>query len=46
MLLGPQTVDSGGGPVGMTEIVNFLIAGSIAWYAWQRGMTELFGPRS
>ena len=46
MLLGPQAVDSGGGPVGMTEIVNFLIAGSIAWYAWQRGMTELFGPRS
>ena len=45
MLLGPQTVDSGGGPVGMTEIVNFLIAGSIAWYAWQRGMTKLFGPR-
>lgn len=45
MLLGPQIVETGAGFVGMTEIVNFLISGSIAWYAWQRGMTQLFGPR-
>jgi hypothetical protein len=45
MLLGPQMVETGAGLVGMTEIVNFLISGSIAWYAWQRGMTQLFGPR-
>jgi hypothetical protein len=46
MFLGPQLAGSGAGPVGMAEIVNFLIAGSIAWYAWQRGMTALFGPRA
>jgi hypothetical protein len=45
MLLGPQMLETGAGLVGMTEIVNFLISGSIAWYAWQRGMTQLFGPR-
>ena len=43
MFAGPQL--AGAGPVGLAEIVNFLIAGSIAWYAWQRGMTALFGPR-
>ena len=31
--------------VGVAEIANFLIAGAIAWFAWQRGMTALFGPR-
>ena len=45
-MLAPQAIETGAGQVGMAEIVNFLIAGSIAWYAWQRGMTELFGPRS
>lgn len=46
MFLGPQMVDTGAGFVGMSEIANFLISGSIAWYAWQRGMTELFGKKS
>ncbi len=46
MFLGPQMVDTGAGFVGMSEIANFLICGSIAWYAWQRGMTELFGKKS
>ncbi len=45
MVPGPQIVENGGGLVGMPEIFNFLISGSIAWYAWQRGMTQLFGPR-
>ena len=44
-MLAPQAIESGAGLVGMTEIVNFLISGSIAWYAWHRGMTALFGPR-
>ena len=39
-----QALD-GGGMLGVAEIVNFVIAGSIAWYAWQRGMTQLFGRR-
>lgn len=34
---------AGYGPLGVAEIVNFVIAGSIAWYAWQRGMAQLFG---
>ncbi|HSN51284.1 MAG TPA: hypothetical protein VLS87_02050 [Woeseiaceae bacterium] len=38
-----QMLDTGTGVLGVPELVNFLIAGSIAWYAWQRGMTELFG---
>ena len=45
-MLAPRAIETGAGLVGMAEIVNFLIAGSIAWYAWQRGMTKLFGPRS
>ena len=44
-MLAPHAIDAGGGPVGTAGIVNFVISGSIAWYAWQRGMTELFGPR-
>lgn len=44
-MLAPQAVDTGARLIGMTEIVNFLVSGSIAWFAWQRGMTELFGPR-
>jgi len=44
MFLGPQMAETGAGIVGVAEIANFLIAGSIAWFAWQRGMTALFGP--
>ena len=45
MALDPQMAETGAGFVGVAEIVNFLLAGSIAWFAWQRGMTALFGPR-
>ncbi|HSM30902.1 MAG TPA: hypothetical protein VK854_09395, partial [Woeseiaceae bacterium] len=45
MLPGPQMAETGPGFAGLAEIANFLIAGTIAWFAWQRGMTELFGPR-
>lgn len=38
-----QVLEGGAGFVGVADIVNFLLAGSIAWYAWQRGMTQLFG---
>ena len=31
-------------PVTVAEIFNFLLSGSIAYYAWNRGMHELFGP--
>ncbi len=41
-----QMLETGAGFLGVPELVNFLVAGGIAWYAWQRGMTELFGhPR-
>ena len=38
-----QMLETGSAPLGVPEIVNFVIAGSIAWYAWQRGLAELFG---
>ncbi len=44
MLPGEYMRETGPGFAGMAELVNFLIAGSIAWYSWQRGMTRLFGP--
>ena len=31
-------LESGGGFVTMPEIVNFIIAGSIAYYSWHQGM--------
>ena len=40
---GPM-LEGGAGFVGVAELVNFVLAGSIAWYGWQRGMTQLFGP--
>lgn len=39
-----EMLEGGAGFVGVAELVNFLLAGSLAWYAWQRGMTQLFGP--
>ena len=45
MFVGDQMLESGAGFLGMAELMNFLISGSIAWFAWQRGMTQLFGPR-
>jgi hypothetical protein len=44
-MLGPDyMLSSGSGLLGAEEILNFVISGSIAWFAWQRGMTQLFGP--
>lgn len=44
MLLTGEMSETGPGFASVAELLNFLIAGSIAWYAWQRGMTQLFGP--
>lgn len=44
MLLTEPVPGAGPGFAGVAELLNFLIAGSIAWYAWHRGMTQLFGP--
>ena len=38
-----QMLETGSGPLGVPDLVNFVIAGSIAWYAWQRGLVQLFG---
>jgi hypothetical protein len=38
-----QVLDGGSGALGVPELANFVIAGGIAWYAWQRGMRQLFG---
>jgi hypothetical protein len=40
-----EMLEGSAGFLGVPELVNFLIAGSIAWYAWQRGMAQLFGSR-
>jgi len=45
MIVTDQMLETGVGFVTTAEIFNFLIAGSIAWFSWQRGMTELFGKR-
>lgn len=39
-----QMFETGAGFVSTPELVNFVLSGSIAWYAWHRGMTQLFGP--
>ena len=44
MLRGLDHFPKGAGFVSVAELVNFVIAGSVAWYAWHRGMTQLFGP--
>ena len=44
MIPSAQLLEGAAGFIGVAEIVNFLLAGSIAWYGWQRGMTQLFGP--
>ena len=45
MVLAEPMQDTGPGFAGAAELVNFLLAGSIAWYAWQRGLAQLFGPQ-
>jgi hypothetical protein len=44
MFISEQMLATGEGLLGVAELVNFLISGSIAWFAWQRGLTQLFGP--
>ena len=46
MFVSDSMFEAGGGFVSVAELLNFLISGSIAWFAWQRGMTQLFGPQS
>ena len=43
MLLTGDMGEAGPGFASVAELLNFLIAGSIAWYAWQRGLVQLFG---
>ena len=38
-----DSVMAGGGFVAIEEILNFVISGSIAYFAWVRGMQELRG---
>ena len=45
MFVSEQMLETGTGFVSTAELLNFLISGSIAWFAWQRGMRQLFGPR-
>ena len=45
MFVSDQMLESGAGFLSLAELLNFLISGSIAWFAWQRGMTQLVGPR-
>lgn len=44
MFPGDLALETGAGFVSVAELVNFVLTGSIAWYAWHRGMTQLFGP--
>jgi hypothetical protein len=41
MVVTDQMIETGAGIVTPHELVNFLIAGAIAWIGWQRGMREL-----
>jgi hypothetical protein len=45
MFLPGQMAETGPGFGGVAELVNFLLVGSIAWYTWQRGLAQLFGPQ-
>lgn len=36
-----HAIESGVGAPGLAECLNFFISGSVAWYAWQRGMRRL-----
>ena len=45
MFVSEQMLETGSGFLSTAEMMNFMISGSIAWYAWQRGMKQLFGPQ-
>jgi len=41
MVITDQSIESGHGYVTMPEIINFLLAGGVAYVAWARGIREL-----
>ena len=43
MIFTDAMLDRGADVVTLAEVLNFAIAGSVAYFAWQHGMTELFG---
>ena len=43
MFLAGAEPGTGAGFAGVAELVNFLVVGSVAWYTWQRGLSQLFG---
>ena len=45
MLPGDDVLESGRGFASVPELVNFVVAGSIAYFSWHRSMTALFGPK-
>ena len=45
MRISETVLEGGGGFVTMEEILNFVISGMIAYFAWVRGMQELRGRR-
>jgi hypothetical protein len=45
LLVSEQTLESGTNAPRLAEILNFLISGSVAWYAWQSGMRRVFDAR-
>ena len=44
MVVTEHMLETGTGFVTIPEIANFLISGSVAYFSWHRGMTQLFGP--
>jgi len=44
MIVTDRMLETGTGFVTAPEIVNFMISGTIAWLAWQRGLRQLLGP--
>ncbi len=45
VLVSDAVLETGGGFVSIEEIINFVISGYIAYFAWVRGMQELTGRR-
>ena len=44
MIVTDAMIETGAGIITPQEIVNFLLAGSIAYLSWMRGMRALTGP--
>jgi len=43
MIVTDRMLETGTGLVTAPEVVNFVISGSIAWFAWQRSLRQLLG---